>query len=217
MSDPVDTLLDAIAAGDMDTFDRIAAKVRADDEKRQRQLNATGAMKRAAEWYASKGIPVFAIVPKGKKPIARSAHRGSDQTCKGECGQLGHGLYDATTDKATIARWWTRNPLANIGMPTGRWCDVIDIDGPAGYRAFAELREAGGVPEVLARSITPSGGMHVFVPPTGEGNGTKILDEIDYRGDGGYVLLPPSYVVETEKGYEGRYIWTTQPDWRKPK
>jgi hypothetical protein len=42
------------------------------------------------------------------------------------------------------------------------------------------------------------------VPPAGRGNGVKILPGVDYRGAGGYVVLPPS------RGYNGRlYRWLT--------
>jgi hypothetical protein len=35
--------------------------------------------------------------------------------CKGECGQLGHGVYDATDDAVAVSLLWTHFPASNIG------------------------------------------------------------------------------------------------------
>lgn len=187
----------AINAGDTEEIDRLVELINKEDDARQSKLNVTGALKAAAEWYIRQGVPVFPCAKKGKVPLTQN------------------GFKAATTDSEQIRRWWSRNPYANIGTPTGLTFDVIDIDGPAGYTAFAEMQAEGLVPPILGRAITPSGGMHILVPPSGEGNTTQALDEVDYRGAGGYILLAPSYVVEEKKGYSGRYTWTTRPNFRK--
>ncbi len=103
-------------------------------------------MKRAAEWYANKGFPVFPLKPGQKEPFTA------------------HGFKDATTDAAQIQRWWERWPTANIGMPTGAVTEllVLDLDprngGPADR---AELVNQFGSVPVTAEAITGGGGRHL--------------------------------------------------------
>jgi hypothetical protein len=106
----------------------------------------------------------------------------------------------ATTDPATITAWWTASPYALIGMPTGARTElaVLDIDmknGKNGCRTLAKLGyvELPKTPTVL----TPSGGFHLhlerpengFRNTTGE-RGHGIGDGLDWRCDGGLVILP---------------------------
>ena len=146
------------------------------------------------EWalhYASKGIPIFPVAAKTKIPL-----KGS------------RGVDDATTDTGKIKAWWAANPHANIGAACGHAFDVVDLDGMEGQQTFKE-REKENKSSIIASSKTPGGGYHVFYevavcPMT---NGVKKLPGIDLRTKGGYVLLPPSYIIDEEKGYEGGYKW----------
>jgi hypothetical protein len=106
----------------------------------------------------------------------------------------------ASIDPEQITAWWTRWPYALIGMPTGeRTCIVVlDIDrkhGRNGVRTLAGLgyAELPAVPTVL----TAHGGFHLhFQRPEGGlrntagAGGRGIGDGLDWRGDGGYVVLP---------------------------
>jgi Bifunctional DNA primase/polymerase, N-terminal len=111
------------------------------------------------------------------------------------------GFHDATADPDIIARWWTRWPEALVGMPTGRPSGrvVLDIDiKRPGVNGFDALEDLG-------RSILPetpmvhtaSDGLHVyFAPPeppirnTAGSRGKGIGPGLDWRGEGGYVILP---------------------------
>lgn len=151
--------------------------------------------KDSALWYARRyRWPVFPIVPRGKKPLTT------------------HGFHEATTDTTQILEWWTRWPDANLGTPTGAdGCgyDVVDIDGPVG---LASLREFAHELEVKAIAFTPGDGVerkpgrHLFIPATGDGNATKFAAGCDYRGAGGYVVLPPSIAL-----HGVRYQWIEAP------
>src|SRR6202453_2895160 len=58
--------------------------------------------------YASNHWAVFPL--RGKVPAIPNPHpKGSTEreTCKGECGQQGHGLFDATTDVEQVIVWWS--------------------------------------------------------------------------------------------------------------
>ncbi|HMR12110.1 MAG TPA: bifunctional DNA primase/polymerase [Arachnia sp.] len=136
----------------------------------------------AAREFASEGVPVFPCVAYGKRPAT------------------GHGFLDATTDLDQVEAWWRQSPGANIGVPTGAASGavVVDVDvhGPVdGRTGFDRAARAGLVDgwEVLVR--TPTGGLHAYYPAT---PGTEQRSwqagraAVDFRGDGGYIILPPS-------------------------
>jgi hypothetical protein len=101
-----------------------------------------------------------------------------------------------------IRGWWKKWPRAMVGIVTGEISGifVIDCDTREGYEAIQAL-----LPEVLILPIarTPRGGWHLwFIYPTGSGItiGSGLLPGIDYRGEGGYVVAPPS-TLANGKGY----------------
>ncbi|WP_396290654.1 bifunctional DNA primase/polymerase [Curtobacterium sp. KT1] len=134
----------------------------------------------AARAFAVAGVPVFPCAPGGKNPITA------------------HGFHDATTDLRQVESWWGRFPAANIGVPTGRASGVsvvdVDVHGVDGFAALRRARRAGLVPgwEALVRS--PTGGLHVYYPAgDGEQPSWQAGDAgIDFRGDRGYIIAPPS-------------------------
>lgn len=124
-----------------------------------------------------------------------------------------HGYKDASSDPAIVAAWWKRWPFANIGLPTGGPLRLLVIDCDprnGGPTTFAELKGLfPSIPEGSIRVRTGGGGLHVYLRYSG-GPLPKVLAEgIDLKGDGGYVLAPPSlhasgrrYAFEVE-GAEG--------------
>ena len=114
----------------------------------------------------------------------------------------------ASTDEAQLREWWTRWPKAMIGLPTGRRSElyVVDIDDKDGVDGFATYRAlALPLAEIAVR--TPSGGGHVYFrwPGDGWGNTAKKLGPgIDTRGEGGYVVAPPS------QNANGAYRWVNE-------
>jgi hypothetical protein len=113
------------------------------------------------------------------------------------CGAVGkhprtpHGLNDATSDPAQLGRWWRRWPQANIGLVTGERADVLDIDGPAGRAAVRRFTADHDLP--LDGPVVRTGsGWHLYLAPTGSGNRAGLLEQVDWRGRGGYVVAPPS-------------------------
>jgi len=143
----------------------------------------------AALDYVGRGWPVFPCAPGEKVPLGKLAP---------------HGLKDATTDPEVIRRWWTAEPAANIGLPTGGRFDALDIDGPEALDALeavggpAEVHEADGLlvcdDDVEGPTVSTPRGWHAYVAPTGRGNTTNLagLPGVDWRGRGGYVIAPPS-------------------------
>lgn len=179
----------------------------------------------AIDWH------VFPLVPRGKVPAIPSVHPKGDPArgvCKGECGREGHGLHDATTDSETIGRWWRRWPNANIGLRTGVAFDVLDVDGAAGQVELMSHMPAEEMPLGYGPwSLTPGkndedgnhlgSGDHVLYLPTGRGNRAGFLPHLDWRGDGGYIVAPPSIHPDGhgayEWGYGPEYALEPAPEW----
>jgi len=144
---------------------------------------------------ARRGVPVFPLhepLEAGTATVSCSCGR-RDCTSVGKHPRTPHGLADASTDLAVITAWWDRWPTANVGARTGVKFDALDVDGPPGLCSLARLVAAGKVPDVLATVVTGrSFSWHLLVAVTGAGNRAAMLPGIDYRGQGGYVVAPPS-------------------------
>ena len=136
----------------------------------------------AAARFAAFGMPVFPCVSGGKRPLTA------------------HGFHDASTDPAQVSAWWRRWPGANIAVPTGEPSGLVvvdvDVHGPVdGRESFRRARDAGLVEgwELLVRS--PTGGVHAYYPAT-PGTAQRSWQAghagVDFRGDGGYIIVPPS-------------------------
>jgi Bifunctional DNA primase/polymerase, N-terminal len=161
----------------------------------------------AALECAARGVPVLPL--RGKLPLIPAAHGPGDplyQQCRGQCGNLGHGVHDATTDPDQLREWWDRWPHANVGLRTGIGFDVIDVDGAQGRRSMERwlAEHGGGVPIGGPRVRTGSGGWHLYVAPTGLPDRIGVLPSVDYRAADRYVVAPPSRHPTTSR----RYLWT---------
>lgn len=146
------------------------------------------ALPEAAARFAAAGVPVFPCVPDGKRPLVE------------------HGFHDATTESRQVGSWWRRWPAANIGVPTGSasGVEVVDVDRKAagsGFAAFGRARRAGLAGGWLALVRTPSGGMHAYYPADPDRpqpSWQAARARVDFRGEGGYVVVPPSMVEGTD-------------------
>lgn len=162
-------------------------------------MSDTGIMCGWALYYASMGVPVFPVKPKGKAPLTE------------------HGCKDATTDTEQIVKWWEIWPDANIGIATGlgdRPLCVLDVDikhdqGKFGDESLEELvKQNGQLPETWL-CLTGGGGLHYyfFCNDPAVTVGANVLPGLDFRGRGGYVVAPPSL---HESG--NRYEWEASND-----
>ncbi|MFH8617951.1 bifunctional DNA primase/polymerase [Streptomyces sp. NPDC017979] len=168
---------------------------------------------------AERGLPVIPLSAT-KLPALRSPHRKDalPTRCRGECGLLGHGVHDATTDPAAVRALFTAAPRATgYGIACGRPphhllgidLDVFGENGSGGAdtrtdHALADslsslrdlaLRHLFTIPETVT-VLTPSGGRHLWL--TGPANVTvpnsasRLAPGIDIRGAGGYLVGPGS-------------------------
>jgi len=128
----------------------------------------------AAYEYMRRGIPVFPCLPNSKKPA------------------VAHWKTDAGTDPRGIATW---HPECNIATsPDWFGCLVIDLDGEIGHLNWVALEALNGATPSTLRVRTPSGGIHLYFRGQGPSTVGKLGKNIDTRGVGGYVLLPPSII-----------------------
>lgn len=149
----------------------------------------------AALDYAQRGWHVF--------PVYEPMEDGRCSCGKTDCSspakhpRTRHGVLEATTDQVRIRAWWTQWPDANIGLATGRKSRIVvmDIDPRhGGDKSLAEFEaHMGRMPETL-ECLTGGGGRHFYLraPEFPIKNKVNLMPGIDFRGDGGYVIAPPS-------------------------
>jgi hypothetical protein len=97
-----------------------------------------------------------------------------------------------------IRAWWKRWPDANVGITTGPESGllVLDVDGAQGESSVAAFeKEHGPLPDTFTVR-TGGGGQHLyFTWPKGtdvRNSASKLALGLDIRGQGGYVVAPPS-------------------------
>jgi bifunctional DNA primase/polymerase-like protein/primase-like protein len=111
-----------------------------------------------------------------------------------------NGFKDATRDKATVRLLWRKHPDAGIGIPTGErsgWL-ALDIDPRHGgdVSLTTLIEEHGDEWLQTMQARTGGGGLHfIFSFPQGSNirnSARKLGEGIDVRGEGGYIIVPPS-------------------------
>jgi len=161
----------------------------------------------AALSYVEKGWKIIPIHTPVKNGCSCGRHSCSSI---GKHPRTKNGLKDATNEKNTINQWWKKWPTANIGILTGKESGIVvlDIDPQhGGDVSFDELvQNLGKFPDTV-ESFTGGGGRHIFFSYPGNGviirnkAGLNDYPGIDVRGDGGYVVAPPS-LHKSRKRYE---------------
>lgn len=172
---------------------------------------------RSALWFAQKGWPVFPVWMPFRMGNAWACACKDKQRCERPAKHpvaslVPKGLRDASTNEKEVRKWWVgQMPLANIGLrcgdEAGVWVLDIDVD-KGGFDSLAQLeREVGGLPRTLTAE-TGSGGLHLYFRHPGRqvvtrNNQKNLGAGLDVRGDGGYVLTPPSRHISGRN-----YRWT---------
>jgi hypothetical protein len=129
---------------------------------------------------ARSGLPVFPCTTTKRPAIAKR--------------DGGHGFLSATTDPKRIHDLFRRPGVALVGVPTGpaSGFDVLDIDFRNGAAEW-ETANRQRLPRTRAHKSL-SGGRHLLFShvPGVRNLASKFAPGIDVRGEGGYVIFPPS-------------------------
>lgn len=169
------------------------------------------AMYRIARELVARGL---SVIPTGggrlrtaKQPhyAALKATGHTYVNAAGEVKATWRAFQERQATEAELQTWYALQRARGIGLVTGQLSGlvVIDVD-PEGLPLLAQL---GWKPHV----ISPSGGVHLYVRHPGwyvQSNASKTKASLppgfDVRGDGGYIMLPPS------RNPKGQYCRTNE-------
>jgi len=111
------------------------------------------------------------------------------------------GFQKRLPTKEEIETWWTQFSHANIGIITGRISNLVVLD----------IDDRNSIPNGLPPTLvaeTGKGWHYYFKYENGIRNQVKIGDKpLDIRGDGGYVVAPPSIHMSGK-----RYKWVLEEE-----
>ena len=143
----------------------------------------------AALQLAERALAVFPLLPRDKRPATP------------------HGVKDATTCADTVARWWRQDPNFNIGLACGAISNIwaTDVDGLDAEAELRKLEKQHSPLPPTVESITARG-RHIFFKWPGwdiRNSVGALAPGIDVRGNGGYVVVPPSVHPSGR-----RYTWS---------
>jgi len=164
-----------------------------------------------AKNLAKKGLSIFPCHSMVDGNCTCYKKENCDKNNKGKHPATVNGFKEATTDETKIQDWFDTDIPRNIGIATGIvsgiW--VLDLDE---IGALDELeKQHGKLPRTpTAKTGRANGGQHFYFQyPDGIEIGSRIknIPGIDVKGNGGYVVAPPS-IHHTGKIYE----WIISPD-----
>jgi hypothetical protein len=174
-------------------------------------------------------VPVLGYVRHGWPVFPVHTENGFGCSCgKADCDSPGkhprtdNGFKDATTDEEQVRRWDAKWPGCNWGVRTGKESGLFGLDiDPGGEQTLAAWqKEHGSAWLGTLQAKTPRGGEHLIFGYPDLAPGLKVKTSnnelgsgVDIRGDGGYLVIPPS------RRQAGNYDWSNDlpirpaPDW----
>jgi hypothetical protein len=155
--------------------------------------------------YAARGWPVF-VLGRTKRPVANCpacATAGADHDREACVCLTCHGFYAATCDPDRITAMLTAIPHGLLALRTGAVCDrvVLDIDPRDGGHLNPQIM----TPTKTVAAGGADGGWHLHYRHPGRYVPSRKLPGhpgVDVKGDGGYVVLPPSLHPDTRRPYQ---------------
>ena len=131
---------------------------------------------------AAEGCRLFPCIPHQKRPLVNDWQNV------------------ASDREATLQDWERQFPNCNWGVSTGNGSGifVVDFDGADGQKAIEQFTLRYGSEWLQTRTAKTPRGVHLWYawPDDGQtkirNSAGKIHDGVDVRGEGGYVMVPPS-------------------------
>jgi putative DNA primase/helicase len=181
-----------------------------------------------ALFWASQGIPVFPLhdvtFPSNGLAVCSCTCtrkcKGDAHKCRAFCESKGKhprwhredlpaGVENASIDFPQIRHWWMRWPSASVGGAMGREMQLVALDFDpknGGDLSLNDLLETHGDDWLDTLTMkTGSGGFHfVFQYPASQvlrNSAGEVGPGVDTRGEGGYIVLPPS-IHASSRQYE---------------
>jgi Bifunctional DNA primase/polymerase, N-terminal/Primase C terminal 1 (PriCT-1) len=173
----------------------------------------------AALAYARKG---FAVIPLHSVPDGICSCGCSNPACnsRGKHPRIAEWQIYPARDEARIHELWGRWPDANVGIVTGAVSGNVVLDEDprnGGQESLAELQLKYGPIPSTREAFTGGGGRHFYFLHPGfqvSNSSGAVGPGLDVKGDGGYVVAPPSLHFSGR-----RYSWVrnvdiaTAPSW----
>lgn len=136
--------------------------------------------RQAALDFLTRRWSVLPVVPREKRPLVKW-----------------EALQHAPPTAEQVTHWFERWPEANVGIVTGEISNlvVLDIDPKhGGDDSLARLERQHGPLPATVEAISGGGGRHLYFahPGAETRNRAGLAQGIDLRGDGGYIVAPPS-------------------------
>lgn len=157
--------------------------------------------------YAAAGIPVFPL-HWIKADGNCSCRLGAMCQARGKHPRIKNWGEEASTDVQKITDWWTKTPMANIGIPMGEKSSLVALDVDTRHNGDQSLNdllgEFGPLPDTIT-ATTGSGGKHIVFKYTDElclKNVVGFRDGLDIRTQGGLIVAAPSMHASGS-----RYAW----------
>jgi hypothetical protein len=163
--------------------------------------NLDFALNYACEWNWAV-FPLHSIATDGFCTCGESACKS-----EGKHPRTKNGCLNASKDASQINAWWAQWPEANIGIATGQISGIVvlDIDVAKGARNADLIFGKVDQTVFTTPKVKTGGGLHFYYKyPAGHdirNSASKLGKFIDVRGEGGYVVAPPSKHI-TGKQYE---------------
>ncbi|MBP5698804.1 MAG: DUF3987 domain-containing protein [Alphaproteobacteria bacterium] len=157
----------------------------------------------SATFYSNHDIKVIPVKKQDKKPLTN------------------HGWKDASDNEVVLQEWNKQFPNCNIGIPTGAINNifVVDVDGESGAQSLMALENTYG--KLNTPTVDTGKGKHLYfkMPENVDikCSTSKIAPHIDIRGNGGYVVAPPSIHPNGNKytwiNFDFSQDFPTAPEW----
>ena len=149
-------------------------------------------MIKSALYYHKLGLSIIPIKPGEKIPLI-----------------IWKEYQERIATEEEIKKWWRKTPNANIAIVTGKLNNLAVVDFDKYDPKFSEEIALQYFPDTLETptASTPGGGTHLYFqfPQENISNNARLLPGIDFRGEGGYVVAPPSI-----NGNGKKYEWQTK-------
>lgn len=149
----------------------------------------------------------WAVVPGSTVDAGGSCSCGKERDCDrpGKHPRVRWLAYqEKRPTEQEVRSWWRRWPQANVIVLTGKVSGIVAIDVDPRHGGD-ESMVGVTIPDTV-RTLTGGGGVHHIYRHPGRHlpNATNVLPGVDFRGDGGYILVPRSSHISGT-----RYEWDT--------